>query len=117
MSSPLSGDGYFATWACFLASCAFVHQEVAFYRGQFDALKESFVGRGARLRGLLFIASVVCVWESALVCSDIPSALCNGDENAANRLGRLGLPRRGRRAGRPARPPSHRPCRVRGWKA
>ena len=91
MSSPLSGDGYFATWACFLASCAFVHQEVAFYRGQFDALKESFVGRGARLRGLLFIASVVCVWESALVCSDIPSALCNGDENAANRLGRLGL--------------------------
>mgnify|MGYP003326654235 CR=1 FL=1 len=49
MSSPLSGDGYFATWACFLVSCAFIYQEVAFYRGQLDALKNHYVyGDGDR---------------------------------------------------------------------
>ncbi len=85
-----AGDGYFATWACFLVSCAFIYQEVAFYRGQLDALKDSFAGRGARLRGLLFIASIVVIWESSYVCTDMPRS-CNNDADATTRLARLGL--------------------------
>ena len=64
-----TGNGYFACWAAFLSSCAFLHQEVEAFRGRWAQFKGAFAGREASRRGLLLAASLVVMWEASAVCA------------------------------------------------
>jgi len=64
-----TGNGYFACWAAFFASCAFLHQESEAYRGRWAQFLGAFGGREAGRRGLLLAASLVVMWEASAVCA------------------------------------------------